>query len=58
MEDQQFNNYFVVYIEKNVVDNINNEAIIQQFQNMKNSQEILKLYVFELFFFFFFMLIY
>ena len=36
-----------MYIEKNVADSINNEVIIQQFQNMKNLQkEILKLYVF------------
>ena len=41
-----------MHIEKNVVDNINNEAIIQQFQNMKNSKEILELYVFEFFFFY------
>ena len=36
-----------VYIEKDVANSINNEAIIQQFQNMKNLQkEILKLYVY------------
>ena len=36
-----------VYIEKDMANNINNEAIIQQFQNMKNLQkEILKLYVY------------
>ena len=34
-------------LKKNIADSINNEAIIQQFQNMKNLQkEILKLYVF------------
>ena len=42
-----------MYIEKkkNVVDSINDEAIIQQFQNMKNLwNEILKLYVFVIVF--------
>ena len=32
------NNYLVVYIERNVTDNIDNEIIIQQFQNMKISK--------------------
>ena len=38
-----------MYIEKYVVDIINNETIIQQFQNMKKlPKEILKFYVFEI----------
>ena len=42
-----------IYIEKDIVDNINNESIIQQFQNMKNLyNEILELYVFVTFFFY------
>ena len=32
------NNYLVMYIERNVTDNIDNEIIIQQFQNMKISK--------------------
>ena len=32
------NNYLVVYIERNVASNIDNETIIQQFQNMKISK--------------------
>ena len=37
MRDQQFNDCLVMYIDKdNVANNIDNEAIIQQFQNMKN----------------------
>ena len=36
-------------IEKGVADSINDEVIIQQFQNMKNLQKkILKLYVFAI----------
>ena len=36
-------------LKKSVVDSFNNEAIIQQFQNMKNLQKkILKLYVFAI----------
>ena len=35
MRDQQFNDCFVVHIEKNVADSIDNETIIQRFQNMK-----------------------
>ena len=36
MGDQQFNDCLVVYIGKdNVVNSIDNEDIIQQFQNMK-----------------------
>ena len=38
-----------MYIEKYLANNINNETIIQQFQNMKNLQkEILKFYVFAI----------
>ena len=36
MGDQRFNNYLVVYIDKdNVANSIDNETISQQFQNMK-----------------------
>ena len=35
MRDQQFNDYLVVFIEKNVVDCIDDETIIQQSQNIK-----------------------
>ena len=36
MGDQQFNDCLVVYIGKdNVANSIDNEAIIQRFQNMK-----------------------
>ena len=35
-----------MYVENDVADNINNEIIIQRFQNMKNSSnEILKIYL-------------
>ena len=48
------NDYFVVCIEKNVTNNINNETIIQQFQIWKThrrklQKEIIKLYIFEIF---------
>ena len=33
MRDQQFNNCLVVYIKKDVADSIDNETIIQRFQN-------------------------
>ena len=35
MRDQQFNDYLVVFIEKNVVDCIDDETIIQQSKNIK-----------------------
>ena len=36
MGDQQFNDWLVVYIDKdNVANSVDNEVIIQQFQNMK-----------------------
>ena len=44
MRDQQFNNCLVVYIKKDVADSIDNETIIQRFQNKikKLQKEILK----------------
>ena len=35
IEDQWMNDYLVVYIEKDVAYNIDNETIMQRFQNMK-----------------------
>ena len=35
MGDQWMNNYLVVYIEKDVACRIDNETIMQQFQNIK-----------------------
>ena len=35
MGDQQMNNCLVTYIESDVFNNIDNEAIMQRFQNMK-----------------------
>ena len=48
------NDYFVVCIENNVTNSINNETIIQQFQIWKTrrrklQKEIIKLYIFEIF---------
>ena len=38
MGDQWMNDCLVVYIEKDVAYNIDNETIIQRFQNMKTSR--------------------
>ena len=40
MGDQRFNNYLVVYIDKdNVANSIDNEVIIQWFQNMETCRK-------------------
>ena len=39
MEDQWMNNCLVVYIERDVVCSINNETIMQRFQNMKTRKK-------------------
>ena len=39
MEDQWMNNCLVVYIERDVVCSINNETIMQRFQNMKTRRK-------------------
>ena len=44
------NDYLVVYIERDVTYNIDNETIMQQFQNMKIVKGNCKLYVFVCFF--------
>ena len=36
MRDQWINNCLIEYIEKDVAYNIDNEIIMQRFQNMKN----------------------
>ena len=38
IEDQWMNNCFVVYIEKYVAYSIDNETIMQRFQNMKTRE--------------------
>ena len=38
IEDQWMNDCLVTYIEKDVFDTIDNEMIIQRFQNMKTCQ--------------------
>ena len=35
MEDQLMNDYLIMYIEKDVACSIDNETIMQRFQNMK-----------------------
>ena len=39
MEDQWMNNCLVVYIERDIVCSINNETIMQRFQNMKTCRK-------------------
>ena len=39
MEDQWMNNCLVVYIERDIVCSINNETIMQRFQNMKTRRK-------------------
>jgi len=34
MSDELMNDYLVTYVEKDIFDNIDNESLIQQFQNM------------------------
>ena len=38
MEDEWMNDCLLVYIEKEIFNRIDNETIMQRFQNMKNSQ--------------------
>jgi hypothetical protein len=38
MSDQWMNDSFIVYIEKDIFHRINNEAIMQRFQNIKTRQ--------------------
>ena len=48
MKDQYFNDWLVMYIEKDVVDRIDNKPIIKWFQNMKTCKTKFKtLYIFE-----------
>ena len=39
IRDQWMNDSLVVYIEKEIFNDVENEAIMQRFQNMKNRQE-------------------
>ena len=39
MRDQWMNNCLVVYIERDVTRRINNEDVMQQFQNMKHCKK-------------------
>ncbi|XP_052181936.1 uncharacterized protein LOC127794728 [Diospyros lotus] len=41
MGDQWMNDSLVVYVEKEIFSNIDNEVIIQRYQNMKNRKELL-----------------
>ena len=41
MEDRLLNDCLVTYIEKDVFQNVSNEAIMQRFQSMKNRREML-----------------
>ena len=36
MKDEKMNDCLLAYIEKDIFNNIDNEAIMQRFQNMKN----------------------
>ena len=50
MGDQWMNDCLIVYIEKDVVCSIDNETIMQRFQNMKLVEDNCKFYVFAYFF--------
>jgi len=39
MGDKWMNDSLVVYIKKDIFDNINNEVIMKQFQNIKTQKE-------------------
>ena len=54
MGDRWMNDYLIVYIEKYVICSIDNETIMQRFQNKKIQKINCKTYVFVCIFFFFY----